>query len=1071
MVGQLGVRGRLLLAFLGISGFSILAAAAGLYAFQQVGERLSLIDERVPIVASSMELSRSAERIIATADNLIGATTRERRDEISARMEPEVQALQTALSNLKESTTSNPTLVLIEQLITSFRSNLAELSLLVTRRLSASEQLDDLRQILFHTNDETQQLFAPWLQIIDMQVSQSLERLRKSTSQADNLNASRELAAAVAMDRPAQSTYRSFLALIDELNRTASISERQRLPVIQFQIRQALEDLSRMASDLDSKLRPLFNTQLSTVESIAVGSTSIPAVRSKELDLLGQVEQLIRANTTLSAQLSNAVDQLVVQAGADVRSSTDSALSVQRISAEILRMIAGLSLISSILIVWLYVSRGLIRRLMKLNEGMVAIAEGRHQVPIPISGNDELAEMGRVVEIFRKNTLERDELLSERAQAAARLEKLVDERTDELQRREGVLRVTFDNMTHGVIMFDAQLRLASWNRQLAQMLDLPDSFFAQKPSFADFIRYLAERGEYGSANIDAEIEQFVADVGRHYSFERTRPNGTVLEIRHNPLPEGGVVIIYSDITDRKHYEEALGTARDQAEAMSRTKSSFLANMSHELRTPLNAIIGLTDMLVNNAPRFGTEKAVEPLRRVHRAGTHLLGLINQILDLSKIEAGKLEINLESVRVAPLVDEVIGTARPLAEQNKNQLSVDCAPDLPAIEADAMRLRQILLNLLSNACKFTKGGSVSLRVARARHEQQDALEFAVKDTGIGMTSEQMERLFEEFSQATSSTARSYGGTGLGLAITRRLCQMMGGDVTVTSEVGRGSTFTVRLPVVQASSASADQITEPASEVRRGECVLVIDDDQTARDLIADYLRQDGFSVISAAGGREGLRLAKQYRPVAITLDVMMPDLDGWTVLSALRGDPELAGIPVVMATIVDEQRHGMTLGAAGYLIKPIDQEKLIELMQRFKTPSGPTKVLLVEDDPVQRERVRGWLGPQHWLLTEAENGRVALERLKNQLPDIILLDLMMPEMDGFQLVAALQANPAWRQIPVIVITARDLSAEERARLNAGIETILVKEQFRPVDLVEKVRELVAPAHQPQKVRESVA
>jgi signal transduction histidine kinase/CheY-like chemotaxis protein len=700
---------------------------------------------------------------------------------------------------------------------------------------------------------------------------------------------------------------------------------------------------------------------------------------------------------------------------------------------------------------------------------MVAIAAGRYQVPIPISGSDELAEMGRVVEIFRKNTLERDELLSERSRAAARLEKLVDERTGELQQREGVLRVTFDNMTHGVIMFDAQLRLASWNRQLGQMLNLPDSFFAQKPSFADFIRYLAERGEYGSANIDAE--KFIADVGRHYSFERTRPNGTVLEIRHNPLPEGGVVIIYSDITDRKRYEEALAAARDQAEAMSSTKSSFLANMSHELRTPLNAIIGLTDMLVNNAQRFGTEKAVEPLRRVHRAGTHLLGLINQILDLSKIEAGKLEINLESIRVAPLVDEVIGTARPLAEQNKNQLSVDCAPDLPAIEADAMRLRQILLNLLSNACKFTKGGSVALQVARAQHEQQDVLEFAVKDTGIGMTSEQMERLFEEFSQADSLTARNYGGTGLGLAITRRLCQMMGGDVTVTSEVGKGSTFTVRLPVVQASSASGDQTGEPASEVRRGECVLVIDDDQTARDLIADYLRQAGFSVVTATGGRDGLRLAKQYHPLAITLDVMMPDLDGWTVLSALRGNPELAAIPVVMATIVDEQRHGMTLGAAGYLTKPVDREKLIELMQRFKTPAGPTSVLLVEDDLVQRVRVRGWLEPLQWLLSEAENGRVALDRLKEKRPDIILLDLMMPEMDGFQLVAALQANPAWRRIPVIVITARDLSGEERARLNAGIETVLVKEQFRPADLVEKVRELVAPAQRPQKMPESVA
>jgi signal transduction histidine kinase/DNA-binding response OmpR family regulator len=508
------------------------------------------------------------------------------------------------------------------------------------------------------------------------------------------------------------------------------------------------------------------------------------------------------------------------------------------------------------------------------------------------------------------------------------------------------------------------------------------------------------------------------------------------------------------------FDEIQEKSRQLAEA-SQHKSQFLASMSHELRTPLNAIIGLTDMLVTNAARFGTEKAAEPLRRVNRAGTHLLGLINQILDLSKIEAGKLEINVETIRVAPLIDEVIGTTRPLAEQNKDQLSVDCPHDLPAIEADAMRLRQILLNLLSNACKFTKGGSVTLRVARARHEQQDCVEFAVIDTGIGMSPEQMERLFEEFSQADASTARNYGGTGLGLAITRRLCQIMGGDVTVASEVGNGSTFTVRLPIAQSPSVGTQETGEVRPEVRRGECVLVIDDDQTARDLIADYLGQAGFSVITAAGGREGLLRAKQHHPLAITLDVTMPDLDGWTVLAALRGDPELADIPVVMATIVDEHRHGMSLGAVGYLTKPIDREKLVGLMQRLRAPNGLTRVLMVEDDPVQRERLRDWLGPQQWLLSEAENGRVALDRLKERMPDIILLDLMMPEMDGFQLVATLQEHPTWRDIPVIVITARDLSMEERARLNSGIETVLLKEQFSPADLIKKIRHLVAALH----------
>ena len=227
----------------------------------------------------------------------------------------------------------------------------------------------------------------------------------------------------------------------------------------------------------------------------------------------------------------------------------------------------------------------------------------------------------------------------------------------------------------------------------------------------------------------------------------------------------------------------------------------------------------------------------------------------------------------------------------------------------------------------------------------------------------------------------------------------------------------------------------------------------------------------MVTAAGGREGLKRAKELHPIAITLDVIMPDLDGWTVLAAMRGDPQLANIPVVMTTIVDERRQGMALGAVGYLTKPIDREKLVELMQRFKAPSGLTRVLVVEDDPVQRERLRGWLGPQQWLLSEAENGRVALDRLKEKTPDVILLDLMMPEMDGFQLVATLQEHPTWRDIPVIVITARDLSMQERARLNLGVETVLLKEQFSPADLIEKIRHLVAALHrQENQVPEAV-
>jgi adenylate cyclase len=493
----------------------------------------------------------------------------------------------------------------------------------------------------------------------------------------------------------------------------------------------------------------------------------------------------------------------------------------------------------------------------------------------------------------------------------------------------------------------------------------------------------------------------------------------------------------------------------QLEMASQHKSQFVASMSHELRTPLNAIIGLTEMMVSNAQRFGTEKAAEPLRRVHRAGTHLLGLINQVLDLSKIEAGKLELSPETVNLAPLIEEVIGTARQLAEQNKNRLIVESHPNIGPLTVDPMRLRQILLNLLSNACKFTKQGEVALRVKRVV-DGRNWIEIAVADTGIGMTPEQQAKLFEEFTQADSSTARQYGGTGLGLAITRKLARMMGGDVTVTSEPGKGSVFTVRLP----GSADAQVRSSTGSDGRRSptaDYVLVIDDDATARELIADHLKAEGFSVMTAAGGVEGLKLAKELRPTAITLDVMMPDLDGWSVLAALRQDPELAEIPVIMITIVDEHRRGIALGAAGYLTKPIDHERLHRLVSRFRAPVPPTRVLLVEDDAVQRERMRGWLEGPQWTVREAANGREALDRLKEGKPDVILLDLMMPEMDGFAVVAALQKEAGWRDIPVIVITARDLDAKDRARLNAGVQSVLVKERFRPADLVERIRRLV--------------
>ena len=817
----------------------------------------------------------------------------------------------------------------------------------------------------------------------------------------------------------------------------------------------AKDSLLRLTSKLDEfgRARP----QLATDLKKELAQFELYAMRAVEQYT---DDQRVAGNTMLARarQHSIVIEKRLSQAASDL--NDEAAAERAEVIADVTettRVILLTALVAIVVgfIITLIVLRSISRPLAEVVDAMGALTAGNLNVAIPATAPDEIGVMARTLSLFQDSIIER-----------ARL-------TTEAEERGAALRVTFDNMSNGILMFDSQMKLAASNRQVAALLDLPATFFSGAPSFQEFIRFLAERGEYGAVNVDAEVERFTIQAKRHRTFERTRPNGIVLEIRHNPLPEGGLVIIYSDITDRKRYEHALTTARDQAEAMSRTKSSFLANMSHELRTPLNAIIGLSEMLVSNAARFGTEKALEPLRRVHRAGTHLLGLINQVLDLSKIEAGKLELNVETISIAPLIDEVVGTARPLADQNKNNLAIDCPRDLPPIEVDALRLRQILLNLLSNACKFTKNGNVTLHVARSVKDAQQFLEFAVTDTGIGMTPEQIGRLFEEFSQADVSTARQYGGTGLGLAITRHLCRMMGGDVTVRSEPGKGSTFLVSLPFAaqRPLDEAATQIVDGNTAESESGCVLVIDNDPTARELISDYLRQAGFSVITATGGRDGLKLAKEHHPIAITLDVTMPDLDGWTVLAALRGDPQLSDIPVVIATILDERRQGMALGAVGYLTKPIDRDKLLELIRRHRTRAGPARVLIVEDDADQRQRVRMWLEPLQWLVSEAENGRVAIDQLKEIEPDVILLDLMMPEMDGFQFVAALQEHPAWSRIPVIVITARDLSAEDRRRLNSGVELILLKESFNPSDLVDRVRQLVAKRPQPQAVPETAS
>ena len=671
------------------------------------------------------------------------------------------------------------------------------------------------------------------------------------------------------------------------------------------------------------------------------------------------------------------------------------------------------------------IGRSIVKPIKSVTDVMQRLSAG--EVNVEIGYRDRRDEIGRMVDaidVFRKNIIERHAM-------------------------EQRLTEAIETISEGFSLYDADDNLIVCNSHYRELFPSHADVLVPGTKFEAILHTATERGLIKDA--EGRREEWIAErIARHHAPSEThiqrRSDGRWIQVSERKTANGGVVAIYTDITEMKIHEAELAAARDAANEASRTKSSFLANMSHELRTPLNAIIGVTEMLREDARELSREDEFEPLDRVMRAGRHLLALINDILDLSKIEAGKMEVHIEEFGIAALVDDVVKTIETLATQNDNRIVVECVPRIGAMRADQTRVRQALLNhIVSNANKFTDHGTVLICADRRRESGRDWITMSVTDTGIGMTSEQMEKLFREFSQADSSTTRKYGGTGLGLAISRRFCQMMGGDITVESEFGRGSTFTIHLPAIVGDVVHAVPQVSSAPIFKTGPnnnapVILIIDDDATARDVIGRFLEREGFTVAKADGGREGLRMARELHPAAATLDVMMPDLDGWTVLAAMKGDPELADLPVVLMTIVDDKNRGYALGAADYLIKPIDREKLVSVLHGL-CGSTAGRVLMVDDDDFVRRQMRTALEQRGWTVTEATDGRDALARMNVARPDAIVLDLMMPEMDGFEFLDTMRTKAEWRDIPVVVVTARDLTDADRRRLNGGVERIIQK------------------------------
>ncbi len=943
-----------------------------------------------------------------------------------------------------------------------------------------------------------------------------------------------------------------------------------------------------------------FDAHLTTLEPYDV--TAVAEIRREVGGLMTRAFEAVDAYTDDRRVIGNmlmadarvhvtAVDEQLARMVAGLRAEAARASEVAQLrSAKAVRVSWAIVVAAGLfaLALTVLILRSIVLPLGRIGQAMAALTSGRTDVEISMSGRDEFAAMARTLALFRESLVERNRLADEREQALKRLEAARDEVTAANQ----VLQVTFNHMAQGVSMFDGDGKLVAWNEQFKNLLDLPDPLLTATTTFADFVRYLAVRGDFGSGDAEDQVRRRLASLSEPYVGARTLPDGRVLEVRRNPVPGGGFVSMYTDITQQrqaqaqvelarnrlndaiqsisdgfalwdredrlitfndrcrqllklenqfavgatfetliramavrrarasdgsedddvwianrlaahrgaaadedlqlddgtwlrvgshrtreggivttwadistlKHRELELAdlvarleVARDQATEANRTKSTFLANMSHELRTPLNAIIGYSEILEEEATDKGLKDLLPDIDRIETAGRHLLGVINDILDLSKIEAGRMDIYFEDIDVAALIAEIQSMILPLAAKNGNALEVVCPPDIGRMRSDLTKVKQSILNLLGNSSKFTTGGRITLAVSRHAAATGSNVDFRVSDTGIGMSPAETAKLFQAFTQADTTTTKRFGGTGLGLAITKHFCDMLGGSIGVESAPGKGSTFTITLPDRGVAEGALPPEPRVATVADGAGTVLVVDDDPVCLDLLSMTLGREGYRVIHARSGEEALQQARAHRPRAITLDVLMPKMDGWSTLVALKADPVLRDIPVIMLTVLKDRGLAFSLGASDFMTKPVDRVALTSILRQYRTGSADL-VLVVEDDAATRDATRRLLEKLGLRVAEASNGLEGLQWLDaNRAPSLILLDLMMPVMDGFEFLGQLQHRPALSDVPVVVLTAKQLMQEEIAALTGRTKQVMAKQATSNDDLVAAIRKCV--------------
>jgi signal transduction histidine kinase/CheY-like chemotaxis protein/HAMP domain-containing protein len=1058
ILSRLGVRGRLLLAFFGISAFGVLGAGVAFYSFHRIDDALALITQRrVPVALISQDLSRYMERILAAAPELLAATTSDEKARWSVRISSEVNILTSLVTNLRQAGYEDSELAWLEPYVERLRDNLGELNRLVNNRLEVAAQKKDLLRKELEVAGAMQQLLGPWASVMDGKINQWRSLAVTPALPADRRQAAdREFEESLAWFQPLQ--HSQFLAsyINDMLQRAASTDDGNGLTVAAFRLQQTLRELERLTLELDPKLQQPMVDLIAQLRPFISGTESIPALRKSELDLTANATHLLAENVALSRGLSARVDELVENAKSDITGANIAALSVVKWSTWILIAAVVLSLASSVVIVWLYVGRNIIARLTALSDRTLTLAAGDLKSPLPAGGNDEIGRMAEALGVFRATAVEMEE---------ANLKEIREARTR--------LTDAIESISEGFSLYDADDKLIVCNSRYRNLFASHADVMEPGTSFETIVRTAIDRGliEDADGRSDAWFQE---RLERHRSPREThvqrRSDGRWVRVSERKTANGGVVATYTDITELKQHEAELAAARDAADEANRSKSSFLATMSHEIRTPMNAVIGMSSLLLDTGL---SEEQRDYASTIRDSSEALLTIINDILDFSKIEAGRMDIEAQPFDLRDCVESTLDLVSNRAAEKHLDIAYLFEGEVPpAIQGDVTRLRQILLNLLSNAVKFTDQGEVVLTVT-TKGEQ---LEFAVRDTGIGLDEKAQTRLFQSFSQADSSTTRKYGGTGLGLAISKKLAELMGGTMWVESAgPGHGSTFhfTIRCQRADLPKGTRRDFIggQPALQGKR---ILVVDDNATNRRILTLQTAKWGMAVHDTEAPEQALEILMRDSFDVAILDMHMPGMDGATLAARIREAGQ--SLPLVLFSSAGSSKEVSDGLFAARLAKPLRQSQLFDTLvtllayegarRHVAAPAQPRidpqmasrhalRILLAEDNVVNQKLALRLLQQMGYRADLASNGLEAVECVARQTYDVVLMDVQMPEMDGFEASRHITTRwPAGQRPRIIAMTANAMQGDRELCLAAGMDDYVSK----PVRVDELVAALMS-------------